>query len=101
MNGNRASHAFGTTHCSGTMVPATLREILNGRAPTQPVNGEVMRYSCPGRGGNPDAMYSSSKGDSLRLEETQPHCATKANSISPANTCGLPILNSFKACNMN
>src|SRR6185312_8887750 len=100
MNGKRAIHALGTTHCSLTIVPAALRAILKGSAPTHPVNGEVMRYSCPGRGGNPEATYSSSSGDSLRLEETHAHCAKKASSISPARICGRPTLNSFSDCSM-
>jgi hypothetical protein len=74
---------------------------LNGIAATQPVSGDVTRYSCPARCEKPDAMYSCSNGDNLRLAETHSACARNASNISPAKICGWPILNSFTAWNMN
>src|SRR5580765_7380164 len=103
VKGSRSSHGRGTASASLMEGAATfLARVINrtGSAAIHPVNGE----GFPGlalSGESPAAMYRYSRSESLRVLAVQRHCARNASNMRPANTCGLPTLNSLNTWSMN
>src|SRR4029077_2943129 len=74
---------------------------FNGSAAIRPVNGDAELAGAPLEEETPESMYWYSSSEILRVLAVQKHCARNASSMSPANTCGLPTLNSLTTWSMN